>query len=86
VDAVEAHRDFMGRGGRLSLHRREILMRRLKESVQERLTAALWHDGRRERALAQGVANLLAGQLSFAQLAGSVLPASVIAQLEKGQD
>ena len=86
VDAIEEHRDFLRREGRLSLRRREMLLARLKESVQERLMAALWGDGRRERALEEGVANLLAGQLSFAQLAGSVLPASIIAQLEKGQD
>ncbi len=84
--AIEAHHDFMTREGRLSLRRREILLRRLKEHVEGQLAAALWLGGGRERDLERGVAKLLEGRLSFDQLAASVLPAPVLADLEKGQE
>jgi len=85
-EAIESHYEFMRREGRLSLRRQEALIRRLKERVEERVLGALWDGGARERALEGGLAKLAAGQLSFESLAASVLPESVLAQLEKGQE
>jgi len=74
AEAIESHREFLTREGRLGLRRRETLMHRLREAVQERIGEALWAGGERERALEKGVAKLLNGQLSFDALVASVLP------------
>lgn len=79
ADALESHRDFLLREGRLTLRRREALLRRLKEAVNERVGASVWAEGRREAVLERGVAKLLNGQLSFDALVASVLPANLAA-------
>ena len=86
ADAVEAHREFLTREGRLSLRRRQILMRRLKQSAEDAVSAALWGDGSRERALERGLAKLLKGRLSYSDIIASVVPPAAIAELEKGLD
>jgi LAO/AO transport system kinase len=86
VGAIEAHRDFLIREGRLSLRRRVILLRRLKESVDSLVTTALWGDGSRERILELGLAKLLEGELSYSEIIASVVPPAAIAELEKGLD
>ena len=85
LDAVEEHRAFLMREGRLSLRRREILMRRLRAAVEDRLTAAAWAGGRRERALEMSLAKLVSGQLSFETLVDTVLPLTLLEQIEQGQ-
>jgi len=41
VEAIEQHRDFLTREGRLDLRRRAMLARRLRVAVEARLSAAL---------------------------------------------
>jgi LAO/AO transport system kinase len=72
--AIEEHRDFLSREGRLALHRRHKLLGRLKAAVVERVDESIWADGRREAALERGLAKLEKGQLSFDALVRSVLP------------
>jgi LAO/AO transport system kinase len=79
VAAVESHREFLRREGRLSRERREALLRRLRRAVLDRVAADLWADGERERTLEKGLAKLLAGRLSFTDLVDSVLPPRVAA-------
>ncbi len=72
--AIEGHRDFLIRNGRLTRHRRQKMMSRLKAAVEELVAGTIWADGRREAVLESGLAKLEKGQVSFEALVASALP------------
>jgi LAO/AO transport system kinase len=76
VEAIEQHRDFLTREGRLDLRRREQLARRLRAAVEARLSAALW-TAERERALEQAVALVMEGRIGFAAQVAALTPTAL---------
>lgn len=78
VDAIEQHRDFLTREGRLDLRRREQLARRLRAVVEARVAAAIW-TAERERALEMGVALVMEGRIGFAAQVAALTPADLAA-------
>ena len=76
VEAIEQHRDFLTREGRLDLRRREQLARRLRAAVEARVAAAIW-TAERERALELGVARVMEGRIGFAAQVAALTPAGL---------
>ena len=77
VDAIESHREFLAREGRLALRRHEAIARRARAAVDAAVGVALWGDGNRMRVVENGVAKLLDGRIGFDALVSSALPADL---------
>ena len=77
VDAIESHREFLAREGRLALRRHEAVARRARAAVDAAVGVALWGDGNRMRVVENGVAKLLDGRIGFDALVSSALPADL---------
>jgi len=76
--AIEHHRDFLTREGRLDLRQREQLARRLRAAVEARVTEALW-TADRVRAVEKGVALVMEGRTGFAAQVAALTPAGLAA-------
>lgn len=76
VAAIEGHRGFLEREGRLELRRREQFARRLRAAVEARVSAAIWTP-ERERALEAGVALVMEGRIGFVAQIAALTPANL---------
>jgi LAO/AO transport system kinase len=72
VEAVEGHRDYLSRSGRLEMHRRANVEATIRGVVESELSKKVWDAGNLER-LARLVAEVMEGRKTPRQASGEIL-------------
>lgn len=76
LDRLESHHRFLERSGELQLRRRRRWERHTREVVDRTLSASVWHSGRGEQLLAEGLDGVVRGETSPYRLAQTILAGS----------
>jgi LAO/AO transport system kinase len=76
LDQIELHHSFLEDSGELQVRRRQRLERHTREVVDRTLSASVWHNGRGEQLLAEGLDRVVRGETSPYRLAQTILASS----------